>query len=191
MLTRIISRPLRLLLALCLFSAVANAAPEKDPPFAMPDINELAKISSAIITTSRGELVFDLFPVQSPLHVANFKYLADKGFYNGTKFHLYMPDYIIQGGDPSGTGKGGPGYSIPAEFNQLHHQFGSLGMARRSDSKNTERRSNGSQFHILLRSAPHMDGQYVIFGQLIKGRTILESLRKDDVIEKVVVYVRE
>jgi cyclophilin family peptidyl-prolyl cis-trans isomerase len=191
MLTKILTGILRLTTVAQLIVACAIAAPEQDPPFSMPDINELSKISSAIITTSRGELVFDLFPVQSPMHVANFKYLADKGFYNGSKFHLFMPDYIIQGGDPSGTGKGGPGYSIPPEFNQLRHQFGSLGMARRSDAKNTERRSNGSQFHILLRSAPHMDGQYVIFGQLIKGRAVLESLRKEDVIEKVAVYVRE
>lgn len=178
-------------LLLCLAPLVVYAAPEKDPPFSMPDINELSKVSSAVITTSRGELVFDLFPVQSPMHVANFKFLADKGFYNGTKFHLFMQGYIIQGGDPSGSGKGGPGYSIPPEFNQLKHQFGSLGMARRSDAKNTERRSNGSQFHILLRSAPHMDGQYVVFGQLIKGRGVLELLRQNDTIEKIVVYVRE
>lgn len=179
-----------LICTLC-FVQLVFAQAERDPPFKMPDVNDLAKVSSAIITTSRGELIFELFPVQSPIHVANFKYLADKGFYNGTRFHLYMDDYIIQGGDPTGTGSGGPGYSIPPEFNQLHHQFGSLGMARRSDAKNTERRSNGSQFHILLRSAPHMDGQYVIFGQLIKGEAVLKSLRKGDLIEKVAVYIKE
>jgi cyclophilin family peptidyl-prolyl cis-trans isomerase len=171
---------------------------ESDPPFTLPPRAELLKIRSAIVTTSKGKLYFELFPEDAPWHVANFKYLADKKFYDGLTFHLYQPGYLIQGGDPKANGFGGPGYSIQAEFSTRNHRFGTLGMARKPDGYNTkkqltnpQRRSSGSQFHILLNDAPHMDGRYTIFGKLVGGGDVLEKLRRGDTIEAVTVYIRE
>lgn len=171
---------------------------ERDPPFALPARAEILKLRSATIETSQGTLFFELLPEEAPWHVANFKYLADRKFYDGLPFHLYEPGYLIQGGDPKGTGFGGPGYSLPPEFSSRNHKFGALGMARKPDAYNRkkqlinpERRSSGSQFHILLNDAPHMDGRYTIFGKLVGGATTLTQLRANDKIRKVTVYVRE
>jgi cyclophilin family peptidyl-prolyl cis-trans isomerase len=156
------------------------------------------KIRSAILETSQGRIFIELFPEEAPWHVANFKYLADKGFYKNLSFFIYKPDYLIQAGDPQGTGKGGPGYDLPAEFSARHHTRGTLGMARKPDidarsgkRANPERRSNGSQFHILLGDAPHMDGEYTIFGKVVGGFDALERLRRGDRIVKLTVFIRE
>lgn len=171
---------------------------DSDPPFTLPPRGELLKIRSAIINTSQGKLFFELFPEEAPWHVANFKYLADKKFYNGLTFHLFEPGYLIQGGDPQANGFGGPGYSLPAEFSTRNHRFGTLGMARKPDGYNAkkqllnpQRRSSGSQFHILLNDAPHMDGRYTIFGKLVGGSEHLSQLRKGDTIKSVQVFIRE
>ncbi|MBN8549934.1 MAG: peptidylprolyl isomerase [Deltaproteobacteria bacterium] len=163
---------------------------ESEPPFALPKQEELSKLRSAIIYTSRGDLYFELYPEDAPWHVANFKYLADKGYYKGLKFYLYYPGYIIQGGSPNGKASGGPGYELPPEFTKRLNEIGSLGMARKPDYINPERRSNGSQFHILLGDAPQMDGSYTVFGKLIKGGAVLKNLRKDDTIKDIKVFVR-
>jgi cyclophilin family peptidyl-prolyl cis-trans isomerase len=171
---------------------------ESEPPYSLPAQLDLLKIRSAVIETSKGSLYFELLPEEAPWHVANFKYLADRGFYSGLKFHLYRAGYLIQGGDPKGTGFGGPGYSLPGEFTQRNHRFGTLGMARRADAYNEkkqlinpQRRSSGSQFHIILDDAPHLDGRYTIFGKLVGGHVVLEKLRAEDKIKKVTVYIRE
>lgn len=170
---------------------------DKAPPFELPARSELLTIRSAIVTTSKGQLFFELFPEEAPWHVANFKYLADKKFYQGLKFHLYQPGYLIQGGDPLGNGFGGPGYSLPPEFSPRNHRKGTLGMARKPDAYDSKKRlvnpqrvSSGSQFHILLDDAPHMDGRYTIFGKLVGGAGVLEKLRKDDTILSVEVFIR-
>jgi len=175
-----------------------TAHAENDPPFELPARSEVLKIRSAILETSQGKLYFELLPEEAPWHVANFKYLADKGFYNGLRFHLYMPGYLIQGGDPKGNGSGGPGYVLPAEFSERNHRFGTLGMARIPDgytkkkrALNPQRNSNGSQFHILLADASHMDGRYTVFGKLTSGHDVLARLRKGDSITKLTVYIRE
>jgi len=182
----------------CAFAPMSLCQAESDPPFSLPPRNELLKIRSAIIETSRGRLYFELFPEEAPWHVANFKYLADKKFYNNLTFHLFQPGYLIQGGDPKGNGFGGPGYSLPAEFSPRNHRFGTLGMARKPDGYDSKRRlvnpqrvSSGSQFHILLTEAPHMDGRYTIFGKLVGGREVLERLNKGDTIQSVTVFIRE
>ncbi|MBX7143751.1 MAG: peptidylprolyl isomerase [Oligoflexia bacterium] len=162
---------------------------ESDPPFNLPPKQELQKLQSAIIYTGKGEIYFELYPQDAPWHVANFKYLADKGFYRNRRFHLYYPGYVIQGGSPDGKPSGGPGYSLPAEFNKHPHELGTLGMARQPDYINPERRSNGSQFHILLSDAPHMDGAYTVFGKVVKGLNVLQKLRKDDLIQDIKVYI--
>jgi peptidyl-prolyl cis-trans isomerase B (cyclophilin B) len=159
-----------------------------EPPFNLPAADQLRRVKSATIYTNRGRLSFELYPEDAPWHVANFKYLADKGFYKGLSFHIFYPGYIIQGGAPR-DGKSGPGYTLPAEFNRHVHKRGSLGMARRPDQVNPGRRSNGSQFHILLEEAPNMNGSYTIFGQLIDGSDALDQLTKGDIIEDVKVFV--
>lgn len=171
---------------------------EREPPFTLPRRSELLKLRSAVIETSQGSLYFELLPEEAPWHVANFKYLADKKFYRGLSFHLFQPGYLIQGGDPKGSGFGGPGYSLPPEFSSRDHKFGTLGMARKPDAYNQkkqlvnpERRSSGSQFHILLDDAPHMDGRYTIFGKLVGGGAVLSKLRQNDAILNVTVFVRE
>ena len=156
----------------------------------MPVQRETNKLKSAVIHTNKGDMIFELFPHEAPMHVANFKYLADKGWYKGLKFHLFYPDYIIQGGAPRGDPDGGPGYSIPAEFNKHKHQKGTLGMARAPDIINPSRSSNGSQFHILMTESVKMDGAYTVFGQMKKGFDVLERLQQGDAIEDVKVYVR-
>jgi cyclophilin family peptidyl-prolyl cis-trans isomerase len=169
-----------------------------EPPFELPQKSEVLKIRSAIVETSKGKLFIELFPEEAPWHVANFKYLADKGFYQNLSFHFAQKDYLIQGGDPLGNGRGGPGYDLPAEFSSRNHTIGTVGMARKPDvdaktgkRANPERRSNGSQFHILLADAPHMDGHYTVFGKVVGGFDTLKHLRAGDRIIKVTVFIRE
>lgn len=182
----------------CVLPGQGVAYADSEPPFELPARPEILKIRSAIMETSHGSLHFELLPEEAPWHVANFKYLADKGFYNGLTFHLYMPGYLIQGGDPKGNGSGGPGYVLPAEFSERNHRCGTLGMSRVPDgyskkkrALNPQRNSNGSQFHILLGDAPHMDGRYTVFGKLAAGHDVLARLRKGDTIKKLTVYIRE
>lgn len=180
-----------LLLGLVVGGFVASpAGADSEAPFLLPEASELRKLRSAIIYTSKGNLYFELYPEDAPWHVANFKYLADKGFYRGLKFHLFYPDYILQGGSPDGKAAGGPGYDLPAEFSTRPNEYGALGMARKPDYVNPARRSNGSQFHILLADAPHMDGSYTVFGKLLKGSDVLKKLGKGDTIKDITVFVR-
>jgi cyclophilin family peptidyl-prolyl cis-trans isomerase len=188
-----------LVVALLMLATPICASAERDPPFTLPPRAELLKIRSAIIETSKGRLYFELFPEEAPWHVANFKYLADRKFYDGLSFHLLEPGYLIQGGDPKGTGYGGTGYTIPPEFTQRNHRLGTLGMARKPDSHtsikkqlvNPQRRSNGSQFHIILGDAPHLDGRYTIFGKLVGGDAVLRRLERGDEIKRVTVFIRQ
>lgn len=183
---------------LILLGASSPSAAQVEPPFELPQRSEVLKIRSAILQTSQGKIFLELFPEEAPWHVANFKYLADRGFYDGLMFHLYQPGYMIQGGDPRGNGFGGPGYSLPPEFSNRHHTLGTLGMARTPDvydkkgrPVNPERRSSGSQFYLILDDAPHLDGKYTIFGKVVGGMKVLTSLRKNDKIEKLTVFIRE
>lgn len=159
-----------------------------EPPFVLPQPSELERIKSAVIITSKGSLTFELFPHDAPWHVANFKYLADKGFYRGKDFHIFIQDFILQGGRAADMRLR---YALPPEFNAHKHEFGTLGMARAPDYLNPTRASSSSQFHILLRDASNMDGAYTIFGKLLKGSEVLESLRQFDKIQEVVVYVED
>ena len=173
-----------LLIGTLLFSLPAWAG---EPPFDLP--KEVSKLRSATIYTDYGDIQLELFPQDAPWHVANFKYLADKGYYRNTRFHIYQPGYIIQGGDRGGTGRGGPGYSLPQEFNEHRHSSGTIGMARSADHVNPSRDSHGSQFYITLEGAPHMNGQYTVFGQVGKGMDVVQQLRKDDRVIDIKVFV--
>ena len=122
------------------------------------------------IETNEGVIKAELYPEIAPNTVNNFVSLAGKGFYNGTIFHRVIPGFMIQGGDPQGTGMGGPGYSIKGEFSgngfptNLKHTRGVLSMARAMNPN-----SAGSQFFIMVEDAPHLDGQYAAFGKVISG----------------------
>jgi cyclophilin family peptidyl-prolyl cis-trans isomerase len=158
-------------------------------PFAVPKQEDLNKFKSAVIQTNKGNLYFELFPEEAPIHVANFKFCADKGLYRSTTFSHYFENYIIQGGRSLSL-KNRSKYSLPPEFTAREHLRGSLGMARWEDALNRERRSNSKEFHILLADAKHMNGSYTVFGILLKGWSVLDSLKKGDTILDVKVFVR-
>src|SRR5216684_2008293 len=124
----------------------------------------------ATVETERGNFVIELYPAVAPKTVDNFETLTKKGFYNGLTFHRVVPDFVVQGGDPDGTGTGGPGYDVPAEIDKNeHHLRGSLATARKGDDVNPNRESSGSQFYICIEPQPGLDAQYTVFGAVIKG----------------------
>ena len=127
-----------------------------------------------------GKIVFKFFPGEAPKTVANFVKLADKGFYDGLNFHRVEPNFVIQGGDPAGNGSGGPGWTIPAEFNDHKHLRGSVAMARTNDPN-----SAGSQFYICLAPAPFLDHNYTVFGQMVSGDELLDGIKVGDKMKKV------
>lgn len=163
--------------------AVANQEAKKVGEPKIADV-DAAKKYTVVIKTSKGEIVAELYPKDAPLSVTNFKQLADAGFYNGLTFHRVVPNFVIQGGDPLGTGAGGPGYTISAEI-KLPHKKGALAWARTGDAVNPERRSSGSQFYIALEALPMLDNQYTVFGQTIKGMDVVEKIQIGDKIESV------
>ena len=126
---------------------------------------------TAVIDTSVGKMTMEFFSDKAPGHVKNFLELADKGFYNGTVFHRTIPGFMIQGGCPDGTGMGGPGYNIDAEFNDTPHVKGVLSMARSQDPS-----SAGSQFFICHGDANFLDNQYTAFGRLLEGEDTLDAI---------------
>lgn len=123
------------------------------------------------IDTDQGVMELELWPDVAPKTVENFVTLARKGYYNGLTFHRIIPGFMIQGGCPTGTGTGGPGYQIKAEFNHRKHVRGVISMARSSDPD-----SAGSQFFIMHADAPHLDGQYTGFGQVTSGLDVVDKL---------------
>ncbi|MHC5002360.1 MAG: peptidylprolyl isomerase [Planctomycetota bacterium] len=127
----------------------------------------------AVIGTELGDITVELWNDVAPGHVENFLKLARSGFYDGLIFHRIIPQFVIQGGCPEGTGTGGPGWTVDAEFNDREHQPGTLSMARSSDPN-----SAGSQFFICLgrEHCQHLDGQYTGFGQVIDGMDVVEKL---------------
>ena len=153
------------------------------------------------ITMENGAVMTgELYPAKAPNTVANFISLANKGFYDGLIFHRVIPGFMIQGGCPDGTGMGGPGYCIKGEFeangirNDLRHTRGVLSMARAQDMD-----SAGSQFFIMHKDAPHLDGQYAAFGCVMDGMDVVDRIanqprnmmtnkpKKDQVMAKVTV----
>jgi len=127
------------------------------------------------LTTDAGEMLLELFPGDAPKHVEGMLTLIEKGYYNGLTFHRVVRDFVIQGGCPKGDGTGGPGYTLPAEFNKRPHEKGTLAMARTSDPN-----SAGSQFYICLDRIPHLDNQYTVFGKVVKGDEVPEKVKQGD-----------
>jgi peptidylprolyl isomerase/peptidyl-prolyl cis-trans isomerase B (cyclophilin B) len=141
-----------------------------------------AKSSQARITTPKGDIVFTFYADDAPQHAAAFVKLADAGFYDGLTFHRVEPGFVVQGGDPSGNGTGGPGYKLKAEFNERPHVRGTVAMARSSSPD-----SAGSQFYICLDDARFLDRQYTVFGQMIDGFDALDAIRVGDAMSKVTI----
>jgi peptidyl-prolyl cis-trans isomerase B (cyclophilin B) len=155
-----------------------------EPPTTQETISltSQAKTSQARIVTDRGEMIFRFFGDDAPVTVASFIKLARSGFYDGLTFHRVVPGFVIQGGCPEGTGTGGPGYRLKAEFNDNLHDAGAVAMAR-SQSPD----SAGSQFYICLEDAHSLDHQYTVFGHLTSGLDVARNIQPDDVMRKVVI----
>ena len=142
---------------------------------------------TAIFDTAKGKIVCDLFAKEAPVTVNNFVFLAKEGFYNDTTFHRVIADFMIQGGDPTGTGTGGPGYTIEDEVGPTKpfFQTGSLAMA------NTGRpHSGGSQFFITHKPTPHLQGKHTIFGQVREGQDVVNAIEKGDALKSVTIEVK-
>ncbi|MBW3635842.1 MAG: peptidylprolyl isomerase [Armatimonadetes bacterium] len=142
---------------------------------------DVAKSYTATFNTSKGTIVCELFPAEAPNTVNNFVFLARDGFYDGTKFHRVIADFMIQGGDPEGTGRGGPGYKFRDELSGgfKRHQVGSLSMA------NAGPNTNGSQFFITHVKTPHLDGKHTVFGQVTSGQNVVDSIAQGDTIQSI------
>lgn len=147
------------------------------------------ELTVAVIETNKGTIECELAEEYAPQHCQNFIKLAKEGFYDGLTFHRVVPDFVIQGGDPEGTGRGGPGYTIPAEIGLIHHR-GALAAARTSDQVNPERRSSGSQYYICHKPLPQLDGKYSVFGFTIKGLDVVDKIAVGDVMKSVKIEKR-
>jgi len=139
-----------------------------------PMVIDTSKEYTATIETEKGNLVLELFASDVPTTVNNFVFLAREGFYDGSTFHRVIPGFMAQGGDPTGTGMGGPGYIFDNEITEHTHVVGALSMA------NAGADTNGCQFFITYEARHELDGDYSVFGQLIAGMDVLESLTPRD-----------
>ncbi len=140
------------------------------------------KGKNVILETNYGTIEIKLYDDEAPVHSENFRKLVVQGFYDSLQFHRIIPGFVIQGGDPNtktpnkmSYGEGGPGYTLPAEIAKPHLR-GSVGMAREGDQVNPQRRSSGSQFYICVQDVPHLDGQYTVFGEVVKGMNVVDSI---------------
>lgn len=174
------------------------AAPTEEPKKVkmeptVKDLKELRKLPGPIVKAGKkyfveielsngkkmkGTLAAD----KAPYTVSNFIHLARNGFYDGVKFHRVIPKFVVQGGDPTGTGTGGPGWKFDNEDNDLKHKRGAFSMAHAG------RNTNGSQFFIVLEPQPHLDGLHTVYGELTEGLDVLDSIKQGDVMKKVTVF---
>jgi peptidyl-prolyl cis-trans isomerase B (cyclophilin B) len=140
----------------------------------------------AVIETDRGNIELELYPQYAPKTVNNFVFLSGEGFYDGVLFHRVISDFMIQGGDPTGTGGGGPGYQFEDEVegNPLKHETGVISMA------NAGPNTNGSQFFITHSPQPHLNGNHTVFGKVIVGQDVVDAIRQGDRMVKVEVKER-
>lgn len=152
----------------------------KNPPAMEIDPKKQYHIT---INTDRGAIDLDLFVQYAPVTVNNFVFLSRQGFYDGVVFHRVIPNFVIQGGDPTGTGMGGPGYRFQDETanNPMKHETGTLSMA------NAGPNTNGSQFFITHSPQPHLDGRHTVFGKVVKGMEVVNAIRQGDKILTVTV----
>ena len=154
---------------------VASPEVKKTTPLVMKDIR-------AVVKTSKGDISLVLYAGKTPVTVANFLNLAKRGYYNGIKFHRVIPGFMIQGGDPLGTGTGGPGYNFQDEFRAdlKHEGAGVLSMANPGRPN-----CNGSQFFITHDSTPHLNGKHTVFGKVTEGMNVVYGIQQGDVIKSI------
>ncbi len=149
---------------------------------APPELNiDVARSYSVSIETNRGGIELELYPEHAPLTVNNFVFLAGEGFYDGVSFHRVIANFMIQGGDPTGTGSGGPGYRFAdeCENNPLKHERCVISMA------NAGPNTNGSQFFITHLATPHLDGKHTVFGKVTSGEEIVDAIQQGDTMISV------
>ncbi|MCJ7593815.1 MAG: peptidylprolyl isomerase [Desulfobacterales bacterium] len=135
----------------------------------------------AVVETDKGNIELELYPQHAPNTVNNFVFLAREGFYDGITFHRVIDNFMIQGGDPEGTGRGGPGYRFEDEVkgNPLRHETGVISMA------NAGPNTNGSQFFITHSPQPHLDGRHTVFGKVIEGQAVVNAVEQGDLMVKI------
>lgn len=155
-----------------------------EPPAMQIDPEKIYRVK---METSKGLIELDLFPEYAPKTVNNFVFLTEQGYYDGVSFHRVISNFVIQGGDPTGTGAGGPGYRFEDELksNPLKHETHSLSMA------NAGPNTNGSQFFITHSPQPHLDGKHTVFGKVVNGGEIVDAIRQGDKMVKVEVMALE
>jgi len=148
---------------------------------------DTTKSYTATIKTNRGDIVIDLFADKTPKTVNNFVFLAKDGYYNGVKFHRVIADFMVQTGDPTGTGRGGPGYRFADEFHPTlrHSGPGILSMANAGPG------TNGSQFFITHVKTDWLDGKHSVFGKVREGQDVVNAIRQGDVMNEVVIEESE
>lgn len=141
------------------------------------------KAYSVTIETERGTIELELYPQHAPKTVNNFVFLARDGFYDGVSFHRVIANFMIQGGDPTGTGSGGPGYRFEDELkgNPLTHETCVISMA------NAGPNTNGSQFFITHAPQSHLNGKHTVFGKVVKGQDVVDAIRQGDIMKRVAV----
>jgi peptidyl-prolyl cis-trans isomerase B (cyclophilin B) len=160
---------------------ISNGSKDTEKPNEAQNIEEETEMNNPQITITMedgGVIVAELYPDKAPNTVNNFIYLVEEGFYDGVIFHRVIENFMIQGGDPEGTGRGGPGYSIKGEFynnnfplNDIVHERGVLSMARTPMPD-----SAGSQFFIMVEDSPHLDNDYAAFGRVIEGMDVVDAI---------------
>ena len=171
------SRIQALLLVSCVGTAPKQQTFSAPPPMKI----DVSKQYTAIIETEKGNLVLELFASDVPVTVNNFVFLARERFYDDTTFHRVLPDFMAQGGDPTGTGAGGPGYKFADEFTEHTHVIGAISMA------NAGPNANGSQFFITYTPQHHLDGHHSVFGQLVDGMDVLKEIVQGDAIIRIAI----
>lgn len=150
----------------------------KKAPEMQIDVSKNYKVS---METSKGTIELELYPQHAPKTVNNFVFLSQQGYYDGVAFHRVISNFVIQGGDPTGTGAGGPGYNFEDEFkgNPLIHERGVISMANAGPG------TNGSQFFITHSPQPHLNGRHTVFGKVVDGIDVVDAIRQGDKMVKV------
>jgi peptidyl-prolyl cis-trans isomerase B (cyclophilin B) len=150
------------------------------PPEMQIDPEKLYRVT---METNRGIIELEFYPQHAPKTVNNFVFLAREGFYDGVTFHRVISDFVIQGGDPTGTGRGGPGYQFEDELkgNPLIHEAKVISMANAGPG------TNGSQFFITHSPQPHLNGKHTVFGKVVAGKDVVDVIRQGDRMEHVFV----